>query len=50
VHSRPGEVVDSSRVIEVEMRQHDVPNVTRVESETLNLPERGELLAEVGAQ
>src|SRR5690606_30574824 len=46
VHACVGEVVQASRVVEVEMGQQDVAYVARVEAETLDLADGGHLLAE----
>jgi hypothetical protein len=48
VHRRPREVVEPAGMIEVQVREHDVPHVARVEAELLDLPYRGHLLAQLG--
>src|SRR5690606_35287492 len=47
VHGCPREVVEPSRVIEVEVRENDVAHVARRKTERLDLADRGHLLAEI---
>src|SRR3954465_9514118 len=46
VHGGARKVVEAARMIEVEVRQHDVAYVARVEAEPLDLADRRHLLAE----
>jgi hypothetical protein len=41
VHRRVREIFDAAGVVEVEMRQHDVANIARRETEVFDLPQSG---------
>lgn len=49
MHPRVGEVREAARVVEVEMREHDVLDVARVVPELTDLVDRGEGRFETGA-
>jgi hypothetical protein len=46
VHRGAGEIFDAAGVIEVEMRQHDVPHIGGRETEVFELSQRGIRLAQ----